>query len=170
MIVEFDGKTPEIEDSAFIASNATISGDVKIRKDCSIWYSAVLRGDEASISIGERSNVQDNATIHCDSGMPVVIGEDVTIGHNAIVHSCTIGSGTVVGMGAIILNQAQIGEGCIIAAGAVVMSRMAVPPNTMVAGTPAVIKKTLGDDVMRKNIGNAREYVKLASKYKQSGR
>jgi carbonic anhydrase/acetyltransferase-like protein (isoleucine patch superfamily) len=170
MIVEFEGKTPEIEETAFIAANATICGHVMIQKDCSIWYSAVLRGDESSISIGERSNVQDNATIHCDRGLPVVIGDDVTIGHNAIVHSCTIGNGTVVGMGAIILNQARIGEGCIIAAGAVVMSKMEVPSNMMVAGTPAVIKKTLGDDAIQKNIDNAHEYVKLASIYKKSGR
>lgn len=166
MTVEFDGIKPIIDDSCFVADNATIIGDVTISKDCSIWYSAVLRGDESSIFIGERSNVQDNATIHCDKDMPVLIGEDVTIGHNAIVHSCKIGNKSVIGMGAVILNQADIGEGCIIAAGSVVMSKMVIPPNTMVAGAPAVVKKTYGDEVVSRNLENAHEYVRLISKYK----
>ncbi len=170
MIVKVDGKIPNIDDSALVMENATITGDVTVSKDCSVWYSAVLRGDEDSIFIGERSNVQDNATIHCDPGMPVVIGEDVTIGHNAIIHSCKIGNKTVVGMGSVVLNQAEIGEGCIIAAGAVVMSKMVVPPHTMVAGTPAVIKKELGNEVVLRNVENAHEYVKLMTKYKESGR
>lgn len=170
MIVEFDGKIPAVDESALVMENAALIGDVTISRDCSVWYSAVLRGDESSIFIGERSNVQDNATIHCDRGMPVIVGEDVTIGHNAIVHSCKIGSRTVVGMGSIIMNQAEIGEGCIIAAGAVVMSKMIVPPYTMVAGTPAVIKKEYRSDIALRNAENAQEYVRLLTKYKESGR
>lgn len=167
MIVEFDGKIPRVEDSAWIAENATLIGDVTIGKDCSVWYSAVLRADETSIRIGDRSNIQDNATVHGDRGQSVVIGNDVTVGHNAIVHSCTIGSGTVVGMGAVVLNEAIVGEGCVIAAGAVVMSKMVVPPNTMVAGAPAVVKKELGNETVMKNIENAHEYVRLIAKYKK---
>ena len=170
MIVKFEGKTPIIDDSALVMENATIVGDVTISKDCSIWYSAVLRGDEAKIFIGERTNVQDNATIHSDNGIPVNVGSDVTIGHNAIVHSCTIGNKTVVGMGSVVLNEAIIGEGSVIAAGAVVMARMIVPPYSMVAGTPAVIKKVYGSEIADKNEENAQEYVRLISKYRESGR
>jgi carbonic anhydrase/acetyltransferase-like protein (isoleucine patch superfamily) len=167
MIVEFDGKIPHVDDSAWIAENASIIGDVTIGEDCSIWYSAVLRADESAIRIGKRSNIQDNATVHGDRAQVVYIGDDVTIGHNAIVHSCTIGNGTVVGMGAVVLNEAVIGEGCVIAAGAVVMSKMTVPPNTMVAGAPAVFKKELGAEAVMENIENAHEYVRLIAKYKK---
>lgn len=166
MIIEFDKKMPVIEDSSFIAGNATLAGDVVIGEDCSVWFSAVLRGDEAPIRVGNRSNIQDNATVHCDRDIPVVIGEDVTIGHNAIIHSCTIGDKTVIGMGAVILSGAKIGEGCIVAAGSVVKSGMEILPGTMVAGTPAVVKKQLGDDVIQKNVENAAEYVHLIKKYK----
>ncbi len=167
MIVEFDGKMPIVDDSTWIAENASVIGDVTLGKDCSIWYSAVLRADESAIHVGDRSNIQDNATVHGDRGQAVFIGEDVTVGHHAIVHSCTIGSGTVVGMGAVVLNKAVIGEGCVIAAGSVVMSGMVVPPNSLVAGAPAVVKKDLGSEKIAKNIENAHEYIRLKSKYKK---
>lgn len=170
MIVEYNGKIPDVQEAAFVAETAVVAGDVQIGKDSSIWFSAVLRADEAPIRIGARCSIQDNATVHCDAGMPVTIGDDVTVGHNAIIHSCTIGSGTVIGMGAVILNQAEIGEGCMIAAGAVVTGKTVVPPHTMAAGTPASVKKELSSEAVRKNLENAEEYVRLALQYNKAGR
>lgn len=165
MIMEFDSKKPTIGEAVFVAENASVIGEVSLAKNCSIWFGAVLRGDEALISIDEASNVQDNATIHCDAGIPTVIGKHVTIGHNAIIHSCIIEDCVVIGMGAIILNGAKIGKGSVIAAGAVVTGNTVIPPYSMAAGAPAVIKKTYGEEIETKNKANAIEYVRLASKF-----
>jgi carbonic anhydrase/acetyltransferase-like protein (isoleucine patch superfamily) len=167
MLVSFEGHVPDIHETVFVAANATVAGEVTIGPGSSVWFGAVLRGDEAPIFIGERSNVQDNATIHCDNGAPVFIGNDVTVGHNAILHSCTIGDGCVVGMGAIVLNGATIGEGCIVAAGAVVRAGTVVAPRTLVAGIPAEVKKALSDETVASNMANAAEYVRLGSVYRQ---
>lgn len=168
MIIRFEGKEPVIHETAFIAPNSAIIGDVTIGKDSSVWFGAVLRGDEAPITVGERSNIQDNATVHCDGGMPAIIGDDVTIGHNAVVHSCVIGDRTVVGMGAVVLSGADIGEDCIVAAGAVVKSGCTVPPKTLVAGIPAEVKKTLSEEAVASNRSNAAEYVHLSMEYRKN--
>ncbi|MHB8963199.1 MAG: gamma carbonic anhydrase family protein [Saccharofermentanales bacterium] len=167
MIIQFENEMPVIHESAYIAPNATIIGAVSIQKDSSVWFGAVLRGDEAPITLGERSNIQDNATVHCDKGVPTVIGDDVTVGHNAVIHSCTIGDRTVVGMGAIILNGASIGEDCIVAAGAVVKSGSMISPGTLVAGIPAEAKKVLPPETLSANLSNAAEYVRLSAEYKK---
>ena len=113
-------KTPNIHESAFIAPDADIYGDVTVGEDCSIWFHAVIRAETAGIAIGKGSNVQDNAVLHVDEGYPVQIGENVTIGHGAIVHGCSVGDNTLIGMGAILLNGAKIGRNCIVGAGALV--------------------------------------------------
>lgn len=167
MIKDFAGKTPVIDESAFIAENATIIGDVTIGKGSSIWYSAVLRGDMCSISIGENSNIQDNATVHVGMKDAAVIGNGVTVGHNALVHGATIGDNVLVGMGSVVLDGAVIGENSIVAAGAVVTAKTVVPPNSLVAGVPASVVKELSPQQIMGNKMNAMGYSTLASKYKK---
>ena len=141
-------KKPDIDPTAFIAPTAAILGDVTIGPGSSVWFHVVLRGDAHSIRIGARTNVQDLAMMHGDRAngdYPVVVGDDVTIGHSAIVHGCTIGNRVMVGMGAIILNGAVIGDESIVAAGAVVREGTVVPPRTLVAGIPAKVRREIDD-------------------------
>ena len=145
MIVEYKGVMPEISPDAFVAPNATVIGKVKIAADASVWFGAVIRGDESEISIGEGSNVQDNAVLHCDMASPMNIGRNVTIGHGAIVHGATIGDNVLIGMGALILNGARIGDNCIVGAGAVVKENAVIPASSMLVGVPAKIIRTLDE-------------------------
>ena len=131
MKIAFNGVNPDVSSDAFIADTATLVGDVRVEAHCSVWFGACIRGDIARIVIREGTNVQDNASIHCDYGMPVEIGRYVTIGHNAVVHSSTVGDNAVIGMGAILLSGSIIGEGSIIAAGAVVRQGAVIPPRTI---------------------------------------
>lgn len=142
MIIEFKGMRPDIEKAAYIAENATISGDVALGEGSSVWFNAVMRAEVASITVGVLSNVQDHVMLHADYDCPVVIGDRVSIGHGAIVHGATIEDRVIVGMGAIVMNGAVVGEGSIIAAGALVKEGMVVPPHSLVAGVPGVVKKT----------------------------
>lgn len=167
MIKEFAGKTPVIDEGAFIAENATVIGDVTIGKGSSVWYSAVLRGDMCSITVGENSNIQDNATVHVGMKDAAVIGNGVTVGHNALVHGATIGDNVLVGMGSVVLDGAVIGENSIVAAGAVVTAKTVVPPNSLVAGVPASVVKELSPQQIMGNKMNAMGYTTLANKYKQ---
>ena len=143
MIIEFKGMRPDIDKAAYIAENATISGDVTLGENSSVWFNAVMRAEVAPITIGALSNVQDHVMLHADYDCPVTIGERVSIGHSAIVHGATIEDRVIVGMGAIVMNGAVIGEGSIIAAGALVKEGMVVPPYSLVAGVPGVVKKTV---------------------------
>ena len=137
MIMDYKGKSPKIDDSCYIAPSADIIGDVTLGKDSSVWFSAVIRGDMAPIVIGERSNIQDNCTLHCKIDSPIVVGDNVTVGHNAVLHSCTIGSNTLVGMGAIVLDGAVIGKNCLIGAGSLVTQNKVFEDNTLIIGSPA---------------------------------
>jgi len=167
MIIEFDRKIPNVHDSVYVAPGANIIGEVVIGKNSSVWFGAVIRGDESLITIGENSNVQDNAVIHSDKGEPVLIGNNVTIGHNAVIHSCEIKDNSVIGMGAVVLNGAIISEGAIVAAGSVIKSNTFVPENTLFAGAPAIEKKVFEETIKLKNKKNADEYVRLAKIYKK---
>jgi carbonic anhydrase/acetyltransferase-like protein (isoleucine patch superfamily) len=133
------GQNPDMAPagSCWVAETAVVIGKVRIKAGVSVWFGAVLRGDNEWIEIGERSNIQDNCTLHTDPGFPLTVGEGCTIGHNAILHGCSIGNNTLVGMGAILLNGAQIGSNCIIGAGALVGEKKTVPDNTLVVGSPA---------------------------------
>jgi carbonic anhydrase/acetyltransferase-like protein (isoleucine patch superfamily) len=146
MIRSYQGKLPVIGEGCYVDVSAQLIGDVTLGAHASVWMNAVLRGDVNSIRIGARSNVQDCAVLH---GMrhlyPVIVGEMVTIGHNATVHGCVIEDEVLVGIGAVILNNARIGEGSIIAAGAVIPEQMVIPPNSLVAGVPGKIRRTLGN-------------------------
>lgn len=167
MIKNFAGKAPVIDESAFIAENATIIGDVTIGKGSSIWYGAVLRGDMCSIKIGENSNIQDNATVHVGMKDAAVIGNGVTVGHNALVHGATVGDNALIGMGSVVLDGAVIGENSIVAAGAVVTAKTVIPPNSLAAGIPATVVKELSPQQIMGNKMNAMGYCTLASKYKK---
>lgn len=153
---------PTIDPEAFIAEGAVIRGDVRIERNASIWYNAVLRGDVDSIAVGEGSNIQDSCVVHVDRGCPVRIGRNVTVGHGAIVHGCTIGDGTLVGMGAIILNGAVIGEGCIVGAGALVTQGKHIPAGTLVIGSPARTVRAVTPEEREHNLANAQLYIEEA--------
>jgi len=157
----------QIDESAFIAENSVIVGRVKLHKDCSVWFYSVVRGDLEPIEIGEGSNVQDCAIIHTDINLPTIIGKNVTIAHGAIVHGAKIGNNVIIAMNATVLNGAEIGDNCIIGAGAVVMENKKIPPNSLVLGIPAKVKKKLDTKSIDRIIINAKEYVKLSKMYKE---
>ncbi len=148
----------------FIAPSADVVGDVVMGACSSIWYQAVLRGDGDPIRIGRCSNIQDGCILHTDKGYPIVIGDYVTIGHGAIIHGCTIGDNTLIGMGAIILNGAEIGKNCLIGAGALVTQGVKIPDGMMVLGSPAKVRRVLTSEEIEKNREAAEEYLNLSSK------
>ena len=150
----------------YTGNNVVITGEVSLSEDVSIWHNAVLRGDEGSITIGSRTNIQDLVMIH--TGMPdysVIIGHDTTIGHNAIIHGCTIGDECMIGMGAIIMNGAKIGNQCIVAAGSIVTEHKTFPEKSLILGSPAKLLRTLTDDEIQKIRDNAEAYVTSARKH-----
>lgn len=159
MIVDLnDGLSPTVSRTAWIAPNAVVVGAVTIEDKVSVWYSAVLRADTETVSVGSGSNVQDGCVIHADPGFPAAIGSGVSIGHNATLHGCTIDDNVLVGMGATIMNGARIGEDCIVAAGALITEGMAVPPRSLVAGLPAKVRRELTDEEVAKVRANAAGY------------
>ena len=159
-------KTPQINESAFIADGAKVIGDVIMKRESSVWYNTVVRADINQIIVGERSNIQDNSVLHLENDQGVVIGNDVTIGHKAIIHGCTIDDGALIGMGSIIMNGAKIGRGAVVGAGAVVTENMSVPDLGLVVGLPGKVIKTLPDDTYEKNVKWAKKYVQLAAIHK----
>jgi carbonic anhydrase/acetyltransferase-like protein (isoleucine patch superfamily) len=124
-------------DQCYVAETAIVIGRVRIKAGVSLWFGAVLRGDNEWIEIGERTNIQDNCTLHTDPGFPLTVGSGVTVGHNAILHGCLIGNNTLIGMGAVVMNGAQVGSNCIVGAGALVAEKAVVPDNALVVGSPA---------------------------------
>ena len=165
MLYSLDNLKVNASNQSFIAPNAAVIGKVNLAKDTSVWFSAVIRGDTDTLTIGARSNIQDNSVIHTDAGIPVTIGEGVTIGHGCIVHGCNIGDNTLIGMGCTILNHANIGKNCIIGAHALVTQAMEIPDNSLVLGVPAkIIRQTTQDEIERNKI-NAQIYVDRAALY-----
>lgn len=152
------GRAPRLDSTSFVASGARIVGDVTLAEGASVWYNAVVRGDSAAIFIGAGSNVQDNVSVHVDAGHPVVVGDDVSIGHNAVVHGCTIGDGSLIGMGAVVLSGAVIGEGSLVAAGAVVLEGTEIPAGSLVAGVPGRVRRALSDEERAGILRNAQQY------------
>jgi len=166
MIIEYNKTKPRIATSVFVAPNATIIGDVEIGENSSIWYGAVLRGDMAPIKIGANTSIQDNCTVHTDYGKPTNIGSYVTVGHNAVVHGCTIEDFCLIGMASCVLNAACVKTGSIIAAGSVVKENQIVGPYQMVTGVPSVLKKTMNQDIIEILKLPAQVYVELAENHK----
>jgi carbonic anhydrase/acetyltransferase-like protein (isoleucine patch superfamily) len=152
------GRTPQLHPSAFVAAGARVVGAVTLAEGSSVWYNAVLRADGDTITVGAGSNLQDNVSVHVDAGRPVVIGQNVSVGHNAVVHGCTIGDGSLIGMGAVVLNGAVIGEGCLVAGGAVVLEGTVVPAGSLVAGVPAKVRRELTADERAGILRNADAY------------
>jgi carbonic anhydrase/acetyltransferase-like protein (isoleucine patch superfamily) len=144
MEFELGGKRPQIHKDAYIAPTAILIGDVVIEAGASVWFGAVLRGDEAQIRVGEGSNVQDNAVIHVSKDLPTTIQRNVTIGHSALLEGCVVEDGSLVGMGAIMLQRSRLGAGSLLAAGAVLREGSEIPPGHLAAGVPAIVKKPLG--------------------------
>jgi carbonic anhydrase/acetyltransferase-like protein (isoleucine patch superfamily) len=144
MEFELGGKRPQIHKDAYIAPTAVLIGDVVIEAGASVWFGAVLRGDEAQIKVGEGSNVQDNAVIHCATNLPTIIERNVTVGHSALLEGCIVEDGALVGMGAVMLQRSRLGAGSLLAAGAVLAEGSEIPPGHLAAGVPATVKKPLG--------------------------
>lgn len=143
LIVPLPGSTPSVPASAWVAPNATLVGAVTLAENSSVFYGAVLRADVDSITLGTGSNIQDNVVVHCDSGKPTIIGANVSVGHAAVLHGCTVEDGSLIGMGATVLGNAVIGAGSLVAAGAVVLEGTIVPPGSLVAGVPAKVRREL---------------------------
>jgi carbonic anhydrase/acetyltransferase-like protein (isoleucine patch superfamily) len=167
MILSFEGHSPVVDATAFVASNATLIGRVTIAEDASVFYGCVLRADTDSISIGAGSNVQDNVSMHTDVGIQLVVGTGVSIGHGAVVHGCVIEDDCLIGMGATVLNHAVIGTGSLVAAGAVVLEGTIIPPGSLVAGVPAKVRRELSDEEREGVKLNASHYVGLAKAHRE---
>lgn len=165
MILEFEGKTPKIHPSAWVAPTAVIIGDVEIGPDSSVFYGAVLRGDVNKIRIGARTNIQDNSVLHVDEDAPCTLGDDVTVGHMALVHGTTVGDGTLVGMKSALLSRSVVGAGALIAAGAVVLEGQEIPDKSLAAGVPAKVRRELSDEQSASFIPHAGRYVELAKRH-----
>ncbi len=170
-ILSFRGVHPRIHPSAFVAPTATIIGNVVVEEEASIWFGAVLRGDdpEHEIRVGARSSVQDNCVVHVSAQGPTLIGPEVTVGHGAVMESCTIGRGALIGMNAVLLQRSVVGEQALIAAGAVVGSGAEIPPRHLAAGAPARVKKQLQGESLGWIQNSATHYVELAREYLEQG-
>lgn len=158
---------PGIANNVFVAEGAIIKGEVVIQEDSSVWFNATLRAEEAPIQIGTGSNIQDGVVIHTDKGYDVKIGDNVTVGHNAIIHGCHVGDGTLIGMGAIVLNGAKIGKNCIIGAGALVTQGKEIPDGMLAFGNPAKVIRKLTAEEIENNLKDAQHYICSAQEYKK---
>jgi carbonic anhydrase/acetyltransferase-like protein (isoleucine patch superfamily) len=161
---------PQVDESVFLAEGAIVVGDVQIGPDASVWFNAVVRGDSAPVRIGARTNIQDGAVLHTDDGRPCTVGDDCTIGHRAIVHGCTVASGVLVGIGAIVLSGASIGRESLVGAGALVPQGAEFAPRSLLLGAPArVVRELTDDDVEGLIRRGVRAYLGYAREYRTSG-
>jgi carbonic anhydrase/acetyltransferase-like protein (isoleucine patch superfamily) len=167
MIYELDGHRPELPEEGryWVAPTATLIGNVRLLTDASVWFGAVLRGDNEWIELGERSQIQDNATLHTDPGFPLTIGRECVIGHNVILHGCTVGDNSLIGMGAIMLNGAKIGKNSLVGAGSLVTEGKTFPAGSLIVGTPARAIRTLDDAALKSIAGAADKYVQRFKQY-----
>ena len=166
MILELDNIKPKIHENTFIANSADIIGNVEIFENVSIWFGAVLRGDVEKIVVGKNSNIQDNSTVHTDFGIPCIIGENVTVGHNVVLHSCNISDNVIVGMGSTILNAAKIARNCLVGANSLVTHKLEYEEGVLILGNPAKIVRILTDEEIEHIVKNANHYVENAKRYK----
>jgi carbonic anhydrase/acetyltransferase-like protein (isoleucine patch superfamily) len=168
-IFELDGAAPELpgEGRYWIAESASVIGRVRLKADASVWFGAVLRGDTEWIELGERSQIQDNSTLHTDPGFPITIGDNCVIGHNVVLHGCVIASNSLIGMGAILLNGARIGRNCLVGAGALVTEGREFPDNSLIVGSPARALRTLDEKTSEMILDGADIYVRRWRQYSQ---
>ncbi|MBL8966498.1 MAG: gamma carbonic anhydrase family protein [Spirochaetaceae bacterium] len=167
MVHSFEGRKPRVHESSFVAWNAEVLGDVDLEEGSSVWYGAVSRADIGRVRVGRNSNVQDGSVIHVDADRPCLLGEGVTIGHRAVLHSCSIGDHALVGMGAVVLDGAEIGSECIVGAGALVTQGKKFPPRSMILGSPAKVARELTEEEAKGLHHHAEEYAKLARRVKE---
>ncbi len=168
MLIEYEGCIPNVHQDAYLAPNSTLIGKCAVEENCSIWFNAVLRADVNTITVGKNSNIQDNTVVHCDRGYPTSIGENVTIGHNAIIHGCTIGSCCIIGMGTTILDGASIGSNCIVGANSLITSGKSIPEGVLVMGAPAKVVRALTEAEIESIRHSTEGYVKLSRQYMSS--
>jgi carbonic anhydrase/acetyltransferase-like protein (isoleucine patch superfamily) len=164
-VYELNGAVPEIAEHCWVAPDAVLIGKVRLMQGASIWFGAVLRGDNEWIELGERSQIQDNSTLHTDLGFPITIGPDCVIGHNVVLHGCTIGAHALVGMGAIILNGARIGAHCLVGAGALITEGKSFPERSLIVGSPARVLRTLDEAAEVGIAAGAEFYVRNFKRY-----
>jgi carbonic anhydrase/acetyltransferase-like protein (isoleucine patch superfamily) len=166
-VLAFDGVSPTLGRDVFLAPSATVHGKVVLGDEANVWFGAVLRGDVGSITVGQRTNIQDLTMVHMTGGVSDTrIGDDVTVGHGAVLHGCEIGHRCLVGMGSILLDNVVVGDECVIGAGALLPQRMVVPPRSLVLGSPARIVRPVKDTELRMGLDGARVYLELAAKYR----
>jgi len=164
-IYELDGKAPQLGPGAWVADNAQVIGNVELGSDASVWFGVVVRGDNDPIRIGRNSNIQDLAVLHSDKGVPLTIGEHVTVGHQAMLHGCTVGDGSLIGIQAVVLNGAKIGRGCIVGAGSVVTEGKEFPDYSLILGSPAKVVRTLDRERADGLVTSALNYVANAHRF-----
>jgi len=165
-LYRLDDRTPRLHASAWVAESATVIGEVELDEESSVWPGAILRGDTALIRLGKRSNVQDGSVVHADEGVPATIGDDVTVGHLVMLHGCTIGDGTLVGIGAVILNHARIGRNCLVGARALVTEGKEFPDGSLIVGSPAVAVRSLSEEQIERVRHAATHYVDNAKRFR----
>ena len=166
LVLPYQNHTPQLGENVFIAPNASVIGEAALGDEVSIWFSAVLRGDIAAVSVGRRSNIQDNAVLHVGENEPCIVGENVVVGHQALLHGCTVEDDCLIGMGAIVLNRAVIGRGSLVGAGALVTQGTVIPPNSLVVGSPATVKRELTRRERQQQANYAAKYVIVAQNYR----
>lgn len=168
MIESINGKTPQVDPSAFIAPDAVVLGDVELGPEVSVWYGCVLRGDINWIRVGARTNLQDGTIVHVSHrGQGTLVGREVVVGHRVVLHSCTVEDQVLIGMGAVVLDRARVGEGAIVAAGAVVPPGMVVPPDTMVAGVPAKVVRPVTPEQRQNTLAAMERYLQAMAMHKE---
>ena len=160
------GKQPQLGQNTWVAPNATVIGDVRLGADASVWWNATLRGDNDPIHIGERSNIQDGSVLHTDEGIPMHIGANVTVGHLVMMHGCTVGDGSLIGIGSVILNRAVIGKGCIVGANTLIPEGKVFPDRVLIVGSPGKVVRELSDDDVARLKASATHYVDNARRYR----
>ncbi len=165
MIYQFEEHIPTLPEEYYVADTASVIGNVTLGNQSSIWFGVVLRGDIEPIRIGARSNIQDNSVAHTSNGLPVVVGDDVTVGHNVTLHGCTVGNNCLIGMGAILLDGSTVGDNCIVGAGALVKQGQEIPAGSMAVGSPARVIRRLSAEEIENLKGSAERYVDLLKRY-----
>ncbi|GAB3412748.1 gamma carbonic anhydrase family protein [Massilia agilis] len=165
-IYQLGEHAPEIDASAFVAESANLIGKVTVEANASVWFGVTVRGDNERITIGENSNIQEGTVMHTDMGFPLTVGKNVTVGHQAMLHGCTIGDGALIGIQAVVLNGAKIGKGCLVGAGAVVTEGKEFPDNSLILGAPAKVVRTLTEEDLQRLSSNAAHYVTRGQRFK----
>ncbi|MEO6270687.1 MAG: gamma carbonic anhydrase family protein [Lautropia sp.] len=166
-IYELDGIRPTLADSAWVAETAEVIGNVSLAQDTGVWSNVVIRGDNEPVTVGAATNIQEAAILHSDAGSPLTIGRDVTVGHKAMLHGCTVGDGSLIGIGAIVLNNARIGSGCLVGAGALVTEGKEFPDGSLIVGSPARAVRSLSAEQIEGLRQSARHYVQNAARFRK---